>query len=232
MKLLAQPKNIAGLQLERHPCFSEAAHMKYGRVHLAVAPICNISCKYCIRALNKREDRPGVAEKILTPEEALKKIEEARKIYPITVAGIAGPGESLANNETFETFRLIDKFHPDLIKCLSTNGLLLLDCIERLKELKVNTITVTCNTLDPKTGERVYNFVNYKGATYTGKEAAEVLIKSQMEGVKEAVKAGFLIKINTVLIPDINQEEMEEIARVYAALGVKIMNIMPLIPIH
>ena len=232
MKLLQQPKGLEGLHLERHPCFSEAAHMKWGRVHLAVAPMCNISCKYCLRKLNKVEDRPGVAEKILTPEEALGKVKEAKKRFPITVVGIAGPGEPLANEATFKALELVGKHHPDLMKCLASNGLLLLDCIERLKELRVNTITVTANTLRPETAEKIYNFVYYKGTMYKGTEAAELLIRRQIEGVKAAIKAGFKVKINTVLIPEINKDEIEEIARFYSGLGIEIMNIMPLIPVH
>jgi len=232
MKFLPQSKKTEGLRLERHPCFSDAAHMKWGRVHLAVAPMCNISCKYCLRKLNKVEDRPGVAEKILTPEEALKKVEDAKKKFPITVVGIAGPGESLANEETFKTFELVDKHHPDLIKCFSTNGLLLLDSIERLKKLNVNTITVTVNTLDPTTGEKIYNFVTLDSKTYKGKEAAEILIKRQIEGVREAIKAGFTLKINSVYIPGENSDQMDEIAKFYSEMGIEIMNIIPLIPIH
>ena len=232
MNLLKQPEGIRELHLERHPCFSEAAHMKWGRVHLAVAPLCNISCKYCLRKLNKVENRPGVTSEILLPKEALKRIDEARKRFPITVAGIAGPGEPLANEETFQTLALVNKYHPDLMKCLASNGLLLLDCIERLKDLRVNTITVTANTMNPETGEKIYNFVNYKGTTYKGREAAEILIKRQIEGVKEALKAGFKVKINTVLIPEINKQDIEEVAEFYSGLGIEIMNIMPLIPVH
>jgi nitrogen fixation protein NifB len=232
MKLLTSPNEIEQLRLERHPCFSEAAHMKWGRVHLAVAPMCNISCKYCLRKLNKIENRPGVAEKILTPEEALVAVKQARDKFPITVVGIAGPGEALANEETFKTFELVNKYHPDLIKCFSTNGLLLSGSIERLKEIRANTITVTANTLSPKTGEKIYNFVNFKSTTYKGRQAAEILIKKQAAGVKQAIKAGFTIKINSVLIPGVNSDEIAEIAKFYSGLGVEIMNIIALIPIY
>ena len=232
MKPLDGNDNNDKLRLDRHPCFSETAHMKYGRTHIAVAPMCNISCKYCLRALNKTEDRPGVALKILTPEEAMQTIEDSLKLYPITVVGIAGPGESLVNRETFETFRLVDERHPELLKCLSSNGLLLAGSIEELKKIHVDNITVTVNTLRPETGARIYNFVNFEGKRYEGKEAAEILIKKQIEGVKAAVKAGFIVKINTVLIPGVNDNEVEEIAKFYGSLGAAIMNIIPLIPIH
>ena len=218
-------------QIERHPCFSETAHSRYGRVHLPVASRCNIGCKYCLRVLNVTENRPGVSEKIISPAEALEKVNEARKKYPITVAGVAGPGESLVNEETFETFRLIDNFHPDLLKCLSSNGLLLSDKLDILKELRVHTITVTVNTLTPETGEKIYNFVNFEGKLYRGKEAVAILLERQKEGVRKAVSAGFTVKINTVLIPEINKHEIAAIAKEYAALGAHIMNIIPLIPV-
>ncbi|MFA5320793.1 MAG: radical SAM protein [Candidatus Omnitrophota bacterium] len=219
------------VRLERHPCFSETAHSRYGRVHLPVAGECNIGCKYCLRALNINEDRPGVAERIISPAEALEKVNEARGKYCITVAGIAGPGESLANEETFETFRLMDKYHPDLMKCLSTNGLLLPDKIGILKDLKVRTITVTVNTLDAQVGGEIYGFVGFSGKIYKGVEGAALLIERQKDGVKKAVRAGFTVKINTVLIPEINKGQVSVIAKEYSALGARIMNIIPLIPV-
>ena len=50
-----------------HPCYSEKAHFTTARIHLPVAPRCNIQCNYCIRKLDKCEHRPGVAGAILNP---------------------------------------------------------------------------------------------------------------------------------------------------------------------
>ena len=80
---------------DAHPCFSLAAHNKFARIHLPVAPLCNIGCKYCIRALNKVENRPGVASAIVSPEEALERVKAAKARLPLTVVGIAGPGDAL-----------------------------------------------------------------------------------------------------------------------------------------
>lgn len=33
-------------QMRDHPCYSEAAHHHYARMHLAVASACNIQCHY------------------------------------------------------------------------------------------------------------------------------------------------------------------------------------------
>ena len=57
------------------------------------------------------------------------------EIEALSVVGIAGPGDPLANPErTFRTFDLIAESCPDVTLCLSTNGLALPDHIERLVE--------------------------------------------------------------------------------------------------
>ena len=218
--------------LDVHPCFNEQAHFKYGRTHLPVAPRCNIQCKYCIRSLNAVEQRPGVACRIMAPREALAFLRTAVKEHPITVVGVAGPGDALANEETFETFRLIGKEFPQLLKCLSTNGLLLSETINLLREIGLDTLTVTVNAVDPKIGARIYESVSKNGKTIRGVKAAETLIDAQLEGVAKAVRAGMRVKINTVLIPGVNMHHVSDIAKRYAAMGVHLMNIMPLIPLY
>ena len=63
--------------VKKHPCFSEGAHFKYGRIHLPVSPACNIQCKFCKRSFNKFENRPGVSGGLLKPEEAVGVVERA-----------------------------------------------------------------------------------------------------------------------------------------------------------
>ena len=220
------------LKIAKHPCFSKKAHLKFARIHLPVAPLCNIGCKYCIRAINKVENRPGVASRIITPKQALERVRQAVKLYPLTVVGIAGPGDALANKETFQTFELIDKEFPRLMKCISTNGLLLPDYVDRLKKLKISTLTVTVNAVTPKVAAKIYDFVILDGKSYKGLKAAEILVSRQKQGIKKAILAGITTKINTVLIPQINMKEIPKIAKFYSGLGADIMNIMPLIPIH
>ena len=109
-----------------HPCFAVGAKANRGRVHLPVSPGCNISCHFCRRDINDTDHRPGVTRGIITPEEALEVVEQAVALCPdITVAGVAGPGDTLATPYALKTFRLIREFFPGIIKCMSTNGLLL-----------------------------------------------------------------------------------------------------------
>ncbi|NMC76617.1 MAG: radical SAM protein [Candidatus Methanofastidiosa archaeon] len=216
-----------------HPCFNEKAHFTVGRIHLPVAPKCNIQCNYCTRSINKCEMRPGVAGCIMSPQEALDRLTLAlNENNKIKVVGIAGPGESLANESTFETLKLIDKEYPEMIKCLSTNGLFLKEKAEELASLGVKTVTVTVNSLNEEIAEKIYSWINIDKTILKGKEAARKLIEKQWEGIIAAKKAGMIIKLNTVLIPEINMHEIEKIALKGRDYGVDLMNIIPLIPLN
>ncbi len=228
-KSCIERKNIQG-----HPCFG-GNHRANGRMHLAVAPRCNIRCGYCTRRHDcANESRPGVTSRLLSPLEALEKVREVMASHilgpMIKVIGIAGPGDPLANEETFSTFRLIGKEFPHLMKCMSTNGLLLPEKIRELDALGLHSLTVTLNTLDSAVGSRVYSHILYHGNRYTGKEAARILIANQLDGIRLAAGFGMKIKINTVYIPGVNEEQIPLIARRVKDLGATVMNVMPIIP--
>lgn len=217
--------------ISEHPCYDKNAQHKFGRIHLPVAPDCNIQCKFCVREFDcVNESRPGVTSKVLTPQEALEKAKDVIKEHPfIKVVGIAGPGDPLANDETFETFELIKKEFPDITLCMSTNGLALPEKLPELVRLGVSTLTVTVNAVDPEIIEKIYSYIIYDGKVLKGIEAAKIMHRNQMDGIKAAVEAGLVLKINTVLIPTINDDHIIDIAKKMKEMGVYIMNVMPLI---
>lgn len=213
-----------------HPCFGGQKKNK-GRIHLPVSPGCNIECKFCDRKINEKEQRPGVTAAIIKPEEAIKVIERALELCPdITVAGIAGPGDTLATDNALETFRLVKEHYPQLIKCMSTNGLLLYERADEIIEVGVDSLTVTVNAVDPEMEARLNSAILYHGVKYEGVEAARILIENQLKGIRRIADAGITIKVNTVLVPGINEDHIEEIARAVSEAGAKIYNIIPLIP--
>lgn len=218
-----------------HPCYNEKLHHKIGRVHLPVAPKCNIACKFCKRSIGDEsvcEDRPGVSHHIMKPAEVENYLNELLVRSPnIKVAGIAGPGDSLFNEETFETLEVLKEKFPDLVRCLSTNGLLLPKYAERLAELGVKTVTVTVNAVDPKIQAQIVDWIYYEGKVYRGEEGAEILIKNQIEGVKKLAEFGVAVKINTVLIPEINMDHIVEIAKTFEK-DAFVHNVIPLIPMY
>ena len=220
--------------LSTHPCYNEGAHKKFARMHLPVAPRCNIQCNYCNRKYDcSNESRPGVTSSLLTPQEAAEKVRIVKeKIPELSVVAVAGPGDPLANDETLETIDLIHNEFPDLTLCLSTNGLMLPEYAEKLYEKGVRFVTVTMNACDTDVSSKIYGSVTWKGKVLKGREAAERLLANQLEGIKKCVDLGMLVKINIVLIPGINDEHIPDLVRSVKELGVYIVNILPLIPVE
>ncbi|MDI6718044.1 MAG: radical SAM protein [Methanomicrobiales archaeon] len=219
-------------RIQEHPCFSERACHAFGRMHLPVAPRCNIQCNYCVRDFDcVNESRPGVTSRVLSPEEAIEMVRRAlAKFSYIKVLGIAGPGEPLYNEETFETLRLAKEEFPNLIKCISTNGLLLPQTIDLLHEYDVGNVTVTWNALDATIGARIYSYVTWEGKRVGGEEGAQILLDNQIRGIREAVKRHMIVKVNTVYIPGVNDMQIPDIAKKASELGVYTFNVIPLIP--
>lgn len=216
-----------------HPCFDKEAKRKYARVHIPVAPKCNVQCGYCNRKYDcVNESRPGVTSSILTPQQSLQYIKAiSQKIDNISTIGIAGPGDAFAEPEkTFEAIRLIKDEFPDKIFCLSSNGLNLLPYVDQIAELDVTHVTITINSFRLETLAKIYNWARFNKKMYRGIAAAELMLEQQTEALKALVAKNITVKINTVLIPGVNDTEIEEVAQIIGELGAATMNCIPLIP--
>jgi nitrogen fixation protein NifB len=224
-------------KIKEHPCYSEEAHHFFARIHVAVAPACNVQCHYCNRKYDcANESRPGVVSERLTPEQAVRKVKAVAAAMPnLSVVGIAGPGDALADHgRTFETFRLLREAMPDLTLCLSTNGLALPDHVEAIREAGVDHVTVTMNAIDPHVAEGIYAWIFWDHQRRTGLDAARILIERQLRGIEMLTAAGVLVKINSVMIPGVNDGHLEAVNAVVKERGIFLHNVMPLIsdPAH
>ncbi len=216
-----------------HPCFNCEAH-EYARMHLPIAPKCNISCNYCVRKFDcPNESRPGVTTNVLSPQEAFEKYREVKSKVPnLSVVGIAGPGDALANfKETKRTLELIREQDEEITFCLSTNGLMLPRYADELIQLGVSHVTVTMNAIDPRIGEQIYKYVDYMGTRYYGETAAAILLANQLTGIQLLTSKGIVCKVNIVMLKGINDHHIPEIVKKVKELEGTITNIMQLIPV-
>ena len=220
-------------ELENHPCFNAKAKHHYGRIHLPVARRCNIQCKFCNRKYDCiNESRPGVTSAILSPGQALNYLKEMKATVPnLSVAGIAGPGDPFALPEiTMETLELVNGAFPEMLLCVATNGFNLLPYADRLSKFNVSHVTITVNAVDPEIGGKIYSWVRDGKCTRRGKEGAAQLIERQLLSI-EALKAkGITVKINTIIIPGVNDSHIPAVAQAVSGAGADIMNCIPLYP--
>ncbi|BDV40879.1 nitrogenase cofactor biosynthesis protein NifB [Methylocystis bryophila] len=219
-------------KVKDHPCYSEEAHHYFARMHVAVAPACNIQCNYCNRKFDcANESRPGVVSERLTPEQGARKvIAVAQSVPQMSVLGIAGPGDALYDwRRTKATFELVARQLPDIKLCLSTNGLSLPEHVDEIVAMNIDHVTITINMVDPEIGAKIYPWIYFEHKRWTGAEAAQLLHERQMLGLDMLAQRGVLVKVNSVLIPGVNDEHLVEVNREVKARGAFLHNVMPLI---
>jgi nitrogen fixation protein NifB len=197
-----------------------------------VAKGCNIQCNFCNRKYDcVNENRPGVCSAVLSPAQAAAYLDAAlEKIPHIAVVGIAGPGDPFANpDETLKTLRLVRERCPEKILCLATNGLGLPDYIDQIAEMNISHVTITVNAIDPGIGAKIYAWVRFGPKVYRGLDGARLLLQRQTESIKLLKEKNITVKINTVIIPGVNDNHAAEVAAYTARLGADIQNCMPMV---
>lgn len=222
------------LDLTQHPCFNSDVRHTTGRIHLPVALKCNIQCNYCDRKFDcMNESRPGVTSSVLAPKQALAYLDKVLARVPqLKVVGIAGPGDPFASpDETLETLRLVREKYPEMLLCVASNGLNTAPYADDLARLQVSHVTITVNTVDPAIGAKIYSWVRDHKTIYRGEDGAKILLERQLASIKALKAAGVTLKVNTILVPGINDEHVEVVAEEMRALGVDVMNCIPLYPV-
>ncbi len=224
----------AKLDVANHPCFNPDVYKQAARVHLPVAPRCNLQCNYCDRSFDcANETRPGVSSTLLSPFQALSYLKAVyRKLPTLSVVGIAGPGDPFANPvETMDTLRLVRAEFPNILLCVASNGLGIVEHIDELVELKVSHVTLTINTMNPVTGAKIYRWVRMGDRVYRGLAGSELLLARQMQALQELHKTTVAVKVNSIVLPGVNDAEIGAIAKHVRAMGADIMNTMAMVPV-
>ena len=226
------PEHIRA-KVHNHPCYSEEAHHHYARMHVAVAPACNIQCHYCNRKYDcANESRPGVVSELLSPDQAVKKVMAvAANIPQMTVLGIAGPGDPLANPErTFETFRQLTEKAPDIKLCVSTNGSQLAGAGGGVVQAQHRSRHHHHQLCRPRYRRQDLSLDLLEQSPH---QRAARVPRSSSNSSRRAwqmlTERGILVKVNSVMIPGVNDQHLEEVSKVVKAKGAFLHNVMPLI---
>lgn len=225
--------SAAATRTKVHPCFDKEAKMKYARIHIPIAPKCNVQCGYCNRKYDcVNESRPGITSSVLSPYQSVNYLRTiSQRIDNISTIGVAGPGDAFAEPEkTLEAIKLITAEFPDKIFCLSTNGVNLAPYVDQLAANNVTHVTITINSFRIETLKEIYKWVRFNKRVYRGEEAAQIVLEQQTKGLKALVEKGITVKINSIIIPGVNDNQLEEVAERVAAMGATTMNCIPLIP--
>jgi nitrogen fixation protein NifB len=102
---------------------------------------------------------------------------------------------------------------------------------DELARLKVSHVTLTINAVDPTIGAKIYRFVRPGREVFRQVEGAEILLKNQLAALKALKSRGVTVKVNTIVIPTVNMDHVEEVARTVASLGADMHNCIPMYPV-
>lgn len=179
-------------------------------LRVSITDRCNYRCIYC-KPEEQFEFIPH--EEILRYEEIVEIIEEAVNLG-VTKVRITG-GEPLARKGVVDFIKKLREIKKLEDISLTTNGFFLSEYAEKLKDAGLNRVNISLDSLQEE---------KYKKITRGGS------LEKALKGIDSALKAGLLpIKINTVLIRGINDDEVEDFVRLTLGrpLNIRFIEFMP-----
>jgi len=179
-------------------------------LRVSVTDRCNYGCIYC-KPEEQFEFIPH--EEILRYEEIVEIIEEAVNLG-VTKVRITG-GEPLVRKGVVDFIKKLREIKKLEDISLTTNGFFLPEYAKKLKAAGLNRVNISLDSLQEE---------KYKRITRGGS------LEKALKGIDSALKVGLLpIKINTVLIRGINDNEVEDFVRLTLGrpLNIRFIELMP-----
>ncbi|RKV36060.1 GTP 3',8-cyclase MoaA [Helicobacter pylori] len=160
-------------------------------IRVSVTKQCNFRCQYCmpVAPLDFFDD-----EELLPLDNVLEflKIAIDEGVKKIRITG----GEPLLRKGLDEFIAKLHAYNKEVALVLSTNGFLLKKMAKDLKNAGLSRVNVS---LDSLKSDRVLK-ISQKGA-----------LKNALEGIEESLKAGLKLKLNTVVMKSVNDDEILEL---------------------
>lgn len=160
-------------------------------IRVSVTKQCNFRCQYCMPAtpLDFFDD-----EELLPLDNVLEflKIAIDEGVKKIRITG----GEPLLRKGLDEFIAKLHAYNKEVALVLSTNGFLLKKMAKDLKNAGLSRVNVS---LDSLKSDRVLK-ISQKDA-----------LKNTLEGIEESLKVGLKLKLNTVVMKGVNDDEILEL---------------------
>ncbi|PUD70224.1 GTP 3',8-cyclase MoaA [Helicobacter pylori] len=160
-------------------------------IRVSVTKQCNFRCQYCMPTtpLDFFDD-----EELLPLDNVLEflKIAIDEGVKKIRITG----GEPLLRKGLDEFIAKLHAYNKEVALVLSTNGFLLKKMAKGLKDAGLSRVNVS---LDSLKSDRVLK-ISQKDA-----------LKNALEGIEESLKVGLKLKLNTVVMKSVNDDEILEL---------------------
>lgn len=164
----------------------------YGRIvdylRISVTQRCNFRCKYC---MPKTPFSWEPKENLLSFEELFLFVKVCldEGVKKIRITG----GEPLVRKDLDKFIRMISDYDPSVDLAITTNGFMLRNYAKLLKEAGLKRINMSLDTLDSKKAEFI---------------AQKSVLHEVLAGLDAALEAGLKVKLNTVALKGVNDDEI------------------------
>lgn len=160
-------------------------------IRISVTERCNFRCQYCM------PEKPFSwvpRENLLTFEELFLFIKVAidEGVKKIRITG----GEPLLREDLDLFIKMIYDYSPSIDLAMTTNGYLLPQVAEKLKDAGLKRINISIDSLKPEVAHRI---------------AQKDVLPSVLKGVEEALRVGLKVKINMVPMKGMNADEVLDV---------------------
>lgn len=187
---------------------------QYGRtidyLRISITDACNLRCRYCMPESSSGCGMEGAGkEPLLSVEEILKLVHAATSLG-ITHYRITG-GEPLVRKECVELVQKMKAVPGVSSVGITTNGVRLAECAEKLKQAGCDSVNVSLDTVDTA-----------EFAALTGRDALEQV----KNGIRAAKEAGLFVKLNTVHRKELHALELAAFAE-QMKVPVRFIEMMP-----
>ena len=171
-------------------------------LRVSVTERCNFRCQYCM------PDKPFSwvpRENLLSLEELFLFIRAAMDegINKVRITG----GEPLLREGLDQFVAMIYNHNPDVDLALTTNGYLLKQTAQRLKDAGLKRLNISLDSLKPEVARQI---------------AQKDVLKDVLAGIEEALRVGLKVKINMVPLKGINDGEIVDIMNYCKARGMEV----------
>ena len=177
-------------------------------LRISLTESCNLRCIYCM----PEGVAPKVCGETLTKENIFDIVEVAVELN-IKKTRLTG-GEPLLRQDIVEIVQGIKDRGIEKIY-ITTNGILLSEKIEKLKKAGLKGVNISLDTLD----REQFNYITRGGD-----------LERVLQGIEKALNLNLEVKINSVIMKDINENAIEELAKLTlnSQLDVRFIELMPI----
>ncbi len=171
-------------------------------LRVSVTERCNFRCQYCM------PEKPFSwvpKENLLSFEELFMFIKVAMDegVDKIRITG----GEPLLREDLDRFVKMINDHNPNVDLAMTTNGFLLPEAAQRLKDAGLKRLNISLDSLKPDVAAKI---------------AQKDVLSHVLKGIDKALEVGLKVKLNMVPLKGINDDEIVDILEYAQQKGMKV----------